>query len=478
MTLSLRLPFNAIAMAATAIFSVATSAAPMPDGGGDLVQIPKPVVYTSPLYGVPEFSPPKATSCPADAKTFGTPGLGAGGQVLREDVAVMSAPGGGRDRVAVSGSVMKRAPKPVAVYAEAPPPPPAAAAPALQKGGGNEPVKAGFVDDNADFGEYQAYLQRNAQLQGYRPRDVSERYRVLVRNGEGKPVANALVSATLGQETVVWARTDQKGQVWFAPNAVFNPKLRDQDLLISARLGDKAGSAPLVRGQKQGVTLQLNTPVEATTGLDLVFIVDATGSMSAEIDKLRRSLSTIADRINKLPNRPNLCLGMVAYRDKYDEFLIKGLHLTANVANLQKELNGLSAAGGGDRPEALNEALKETVHKLQWRGGNTTRVAILVADAEPHMDYGGPYYDETAAAALAKGIRLHAVGASGLSKEGEFVFRQLAQYTGGKFVFLTYRDAAAPEQGAGDQTVHDVKNYSVDTLDDLIVRLIQDDLAH
>ena len=60
---------------------------------------------------------------------------------------------------------------------------------------------------------------------------------------------------------------------------------------------------------------------------------------------------------------------------------------------------------------------------------------------------------------------------------GELVLRQVAQYTGGKFVFLTYKDAQAPSRGAGDTTVHDVQNYSVDTLDDLLLRLVKDDLG-
>ena len=70
-------------------------------------------------------------------------------------------------------------------------------------------------------------------------------------------------------------------------------------------------------------------------------------------------------------------------------------------------------------------------------------------------------------AALAKGIKLFAVGASGLEPEGEYIYRQMAQYTAGRFVFLTYRDGADPSSGPGAETVHDVRNYSVQTLDRL-----------
>ena len=80
-------------------------------------------------------------------------------------------------------------------------------------------------------------------------------------------------------------------------------------------------------------------------------------------------------------------------------------------------------------------------------------------------------------AALGKGIKVFSVGASGLDAQGEYVQRQIAQYTGGKFVFLTYAQAHNPASGPGRETVHDVQNYSVDSLDRMIVRLVREDLA-
>jgi hypothetical protein len=80
-------------------------------------------------------------------------------------------------------------------------------------------------------------------------------------------------------------------------------------------------------------------------------------------------------------------------------------------------------------------------------------------------------------AALAKGIKVFAVGASGLDAVGEYIHRQIAQYTAGRFVFLTYREASDPTSGPGTQTVHDVKQYSVQTLDRLVVRLVSEELA-
>lgn len=80
-------------------------------------------------------------------------------------------------------------------------------------------------------------------------------------------------------------------------------------------------------------------------------------------------------------------------------------------------------------------------------------------------------------ASLGKGIKIHSVAASGLSPQGEFIHRQMAQYTDGKFVFLTYAQARNPASGPGRETVHEVNNDSVDTLDKLVVRMVRDELA-
>ena len=79
---------------------------------------------------------------------------------------------------------------------------------------------------------------------------------------------------------------------------------------------------------------------------------------------------------------------------------------------------------------------------MAWRT-DAARLVLLVADAPPHLDCGGPQYDTDMQAALAKSIKLFAVGAS----------------------------------GPGTQTVHDVKNYSVQTLGRLVVRLVGEETA-
>ena len=335
------------------------------------------------------------------------------------------------------------------------------------------PVTAGMVDDNAAFSEYLAFVKRT-QVQ-HRERDVRERYLLEVNDARGHGISDAEVAVQAANGATAWLRTDSAGKGWIHPDAFDRAHSSFYD--VTVRQGGYQASAVLQRGQKSAVEVRLTNVLQPTRAkLDLVFLVDATGSMGDEIDKLKSSLRSITDEVSRLPSHPDLCLGLVAYRDRGDEFFVRSHDLTNDVNAFQGVLNALQAGGGGDEPEAMNEALHEAVHHISWRGDQTTRLVVLVADAPPHLDYGGPQYDDDMMAALGKGIKLMSVGASGLNKQGEYIQRQMAQYTGGRFIFLTYADASNPGSGPGRETLHDVRNYSVQTLDKLVVRLVREEL--
>jgi Mg-chelatase subunit ChlD len=331
------------------------------------------------------------------------------------------------------------------------------------------------VDDNADFGSYLAFRSRTQVA--HRARDVRERHLLEVKDARGRPVGDAEVAVRAASGHATWARTDTGGRAWLHPDAFDPARSSHYDVLV--RKEGRQSASVLRRGQKSTVEVVLDAAVPAARArLDLVFLVDATGSMADEIDKLKATLRTITAEVAGLPSRPDICLGLVAYRDRGDAFLLRSHDFTNDVgAFLQQALQPLQAGGGGDYPEAMNEALHETVHQLSWRGSGATRMVILLADAPPHLDYGAPHYDDDMLAALGKGIKVFGVGASGLDRQGEFIQRQIAQYTGGKFVFLTYAQAHNPASGPGRETMHDVKDYSVDTLDRLVVRLVTEELA-
>merc|ERR1712136_1918 len=106
-------------------------------------------------------------------------------------------------------------------------------------------------------------------------------------------------------------------------------------------------------------------------------------------------------------SRPaDLRYGAVAYRDRGDAFVTKTHPFTNDVAEFESALRGLRAAGGGDTPESLNQALATAVGGLSWRSG-AAAVAFLVADAPPHMDYQESVtYAHASVVALSRGIRI------------------------------------------------------------------------
>ena len=331
-------------------------------------------------------------------------------------------------------------------------------------------VTAGVVDDNADFTAFRQFLQRHEEANTL-GRDVSVRQRLQVVDAQGRPVPDAEVAVTARNGARMWARTDAGGQVWIHPNAFDD---RDSaSYQVQVRRAGKTVTSALQRGQKNAVQVVVaDAPLPARAKLDLVFMVDATGSMADEIDKLRDSLQGIVRDIAQLPSNPDICLGLVTYRDRGDEYFVRGWDLSNNVAGFQNVLDGVRANGGGDYPEAMNEAFDHAVQAMNWRGASTTRLLVSLADAPPHMDYPQPRYEQTMLAALGKGIKVLSVAASGQDTTGE-----IAQYTGGRFIFLTYKDASDPSSGPGSETVHEVENYSVDTLDKLVVKLVREELA-
>ena len=425
----------------------------------------------------PNFRAPSATSCDRPVEAHVIPGQR---QQQQTGALERAAPD-----VWVTGSARARVAEPAArdeAVAEAKL---AAPRPALPIAGSPQPaqqavpqlaetVTAGVVDDNANFGDYLAFRARTQVP--HRERDVSQRYLLEVKDASGHGVPDAEVAVNSASGAAMWARTDTAGHVWLHPDAFDTAHAGSYQ--VTVRKAGQQTSTTLRRGQKSAVELRLDVaPASQQARLDLVFMVDATGSMGDEIDKLKSSLQAMVSQISQLPSRPDICLGLVAYRDRVDEFLVKSHDLSNDVPGFQRALNSLVASGGGDYPEDMNAALKETVQNISWRNEGATRLVVLLADAPPHLDYGGTQYDESMMSALGKGIKVFSVGASGLDKQGEYIQRQIAQYTGGRFVFLTYKDARKPGSGPGRETVHDVQNYSVETLDKLVVRLVSQELA-
>jgi len=175
---------------------------------------------------------------------------------------------------------------------------------------------------------------------------------------------------------------------------------------------------------------------------------------------------------------PDIRFAMVAYRDKGDDYLTQVTQFTSNVEAYQKMLETLVADGGGDTPEDLQSALAAAMHELKWRP-DAIRIGFVITDAPPHTDYGQKYtYLEAAKESLNRGIKWVTVGAGGLGVDGEVIYRQVAQFTMGEYVFITMGAGGDSEGGTGEASHHVGANYSTENLDQAIVRIVRRELSY
>jgi hypothetical protein len=343
---------------------------------------------------------------------------------------------------------------------------------------GGAPLKAGDVDDNADFAQYLEYLNSYSGPPARRV-DVAERYLITVVNEQQQPVLDARVRLFDGQQQVFEGRTYAGGKTIFFPRAI-QLSGNANTLRLQVEKGNSVAEGQLTRGQdgEQTVVLRGAAALPATPRLDVLFLLDATGSMGDEIGQIQNTIASIAERIDRIDPRPELRFGLVAYRDRGDEYITRAYDFTPDVAQFQQLLSSVRADGGGDTPESLNEGLHQAVQGVNW-ADDAVRLAFLVADAPPHLDYQQDFdYVQETRQAVARGIKLYTIAASNSDDQAEYVMRQLAQQTLAHFIFLTYQpgqNAGAP----GDTTVHhvDPEAFTVERLDDLVVQAIEREMA-
>ena len=341
---------------------------------------------------------------------------------------------------------------------------------AYDSGDGQSQLTGGSVDDNEHFGDYLDYREQLLQW-GIQVRDVDPSGRVVitVSGGLGLPVAGTEVHVGWqgGAATLL---TTADGSVRFHAEAY---GAGDGPFTVAA--GNVSAEA------ERDSELLLDTDLatvgaEDAVALDVLFLLDATGSMSDEIDQLKATIQEVAQRIAGLPGDVHTRMGMTLYRDLEDSFVTATFDFTDYVDDFADALGEVVADGGGDYPEALDEALEEALALPSWRpASGTVQLVFLVADAPPQIGRQVRVpYNESMIDAAGRGIKIFPVSSSGTDDQAEFVFRQLAQFTGGRYVFLTYGAAGRATGASSDITEEDYENLS---LDDLIVRTIAEEIA-
>ncbi len=168
--------------------------------------------------------------------------------------------------------------------------------------------------------------------------------------------------------------------------------------------------------------------------MEVVFVLDTTGSMSGMIAGAKQKIWAIANKLKSAQPTPEIRFGLVGYRDRGDAYVTKVFGLTGDLDEVYTNLYAFEATGGGDEPESVNEALHQAVRDLQWStDSEVLRVIFLVGDARPHMDYPDDVkYPETCRLANRKGILINTLQCGRLDGTEE-VWREVASLTNGTY---------------------------------------------
>ena len=173
---------------------------------------------------------------------------------------------------------------------------------------------------------------------------------------------------------------------------------------------------------------------DKTARIDVLFVLDTTGSMGGLIASAKDKIWSIANTLAQGQPAPKIRMGLVGYRDKGDAYVTKFTQLADDLDSVYSVLMAFRAGGGGDGPEHVNRALHEAVTEAKWdKSKSTYKVIFLVGDAPPHMDYNDYIkYKKTCRLAKKKGIVINTVQCGSMSSTTPH-WKRIAQLGGGEY---------------------------------------------
>ena len=327
-------------------------------------------------------------------------------------------------------------------------------------------LTAGQWSDRDDWSRWEGLLAAGSQyhqvLDSWRI-PHRDRVAVTVRGHEFVPADTTVLLKNEAGSTVWQARTDNEGRadLFLWPGQSGRLEVRGPQGILASR--------NVQAGEEHQLRVEHDVPV--ASALDLMFVVDTTGSMSDELSYLQAELSSIVRRVQRSSaQRFDVRTSVNFFRDQGDEYRLRSFPFTADTSHSISRLRAQSTGGGGDYPEALAAALEDGVERHQWSDSAVARIMFVVTDAPPHPGSTvGRRIERTVAQAATKGIRIVPIASSGIDKPAEFLLRHLAVRTGGTYVFLT------DHSGIGNAHIEPtVGPHVIEPLDDLLVELIED----
>lgn len=327
-------------------------------------------------------------------------------------------------------------------------------------------LTAGEWKDADDLNFWTKLLNRNDWYELMKERNLytNKIVTAYVHDEEGNPCFNVKTQLIDSDgQTIYTARTDINGKAYMLYNLNNN--------------NEKAASV-LVNNQKFSLkdTSELDISIEdtgmAVTKLDLMLMIDTTGSMNDELKYLQEELEDVVKRVSNKNEALSINVSVNFYRDESDDYIVMAYDFNKNIAKVLQQLKSQNADGGGDYPEAVHEALNSAVNEHQWRD-NAVKLCFLVLDAPPHSESEisgiNSQIQKYIQQAACEGIRIIPVASSGVDTETEFLLRSFALMTGGTYVFLT------DHSGVGDSHLEPtIGQYTVEALNELMVRVISE----
>jgi hypothetical protein len=298
-----------------------------------------------------------------------------------------------------------------------------------------------------------------------------KRYVVQASNEDGFPLVDAAVTLVDESGTSIWkTRTDNTGkaELW---HGFFDSTAKRQSARVHAivEFGSERKTIEKLNQFPNGVNkVSFNQSCGSYDVADILFAVDATGSMGDEIRYLQDEMQDIIQKVKAKNKAVRLRTGAVFYRDHGDEYVTRTSEFTEDIKVTNDFINSQSAGGGGDFPEAVEEAFVASLQKMQWSKNARTRIMFLVLDAPPHGDDAiKEKLRVMTMLAAEKGVRIVPVTCSGIDKSTEFLMRTFALATNGTYTFLTDHSGVG-----GKHIAPSTDKYDVEKLNDLITRLI------
>ena len=262
-------------------------------------------------------------------------------------------------------------------------------------------------------------------------------------------------------ETLYTARTDVFGKAYLViPQKYIQSELYAVCGLANVKLESTTG--PVVIELSGG---------EKPKQLDLMLMIDTTGSMGDELEYLKAELEDMVTRVAQQGNYMDIRISVNFYRDEGDEYVVKYFDFRGDVSECVRQLRAQYANGGGDYPEAVHTALDNAVNGHEWRD-EAVKLCFFVLDAPPHTESEVQGITEKLNSGIRtaseKGIRLIPVASSGIDKETEFILRSFAVMTGGTYIYLTDHSGI----GGGHVEATTSEPGEVEPLNDCMVRVI------